>query len=619
MSKKSFSKEIDNLMYRKIKSLENSYYDDFFKKDEYFELVLCLAYMTLSKEKIIKKDMKDNRRLERLTRMVPTVDIDLLFDSSFCDEMPRIFEAQEMDNTWILDNIRDSIMHGMFDIDEERKCFVINNDYFDRKLKAEVPFSWFISYAKNDILSKKVLDKCTIKGFYYNIGKQNKRRFETGKEAQQHILYIVDVEGSRINVRDLDRRVKELFDDASKRIISYEDVQKYEERLASEKVRYGDKYQVSFYMAMDYVKEQIEKEFPGSSVRIHIDNRKARDVNKITKNNPPICPGYDLLFEKLNSSIGKKSDMLLQYITNLIENLDSVSSLDFDSMHEEERVNVINQLLRDNKFKFTGWKDVSLCQEDNLKILRSICLNVYGLATLVMNHEDLYNDFFLNKSPQEYDIMAYSTKRFIDFATEERKLILDYLEQEIVVFDDSEALKTCTNPKGIEFRTKRMEKASKERDRIGKKISGLENEMKFERYINQELFNGEYHQNLLYKVNELYEHFKNASTVEGKRDIKKAIGEYLNDMMQLQSNYMYGYCRTMEEVLVIVRNAFSHIGRMYVGKDNFEDTLLILNDFDTDGKKSGAVVCRYFDLINMLRNPLFEDEKSTEIQDGVAK
>ena len=40
MSKKSFSQEIDKLMYRKTKSLENGYYDDFFSKREYFELVL---------------------------------------------------------------------------------------------------------------------------------------------------------------------------------------------------------------------------------------------------------------------------------------------------------------------------------------------------------------------------------------------------------------------------------------------------------------------------------------------------------------------------------------------------------------------------------------------------
>ena len=232
MSKKSFSQEIDKLMYRKTKSLELGYYNDFFKKDEYFELVLCLAYMTLSKEKIIKKDMRDNRRLERLTRMVSTQDIDLLFDSSFCLEVPKIIASEESDKTWILDNIRDSIMHGMFEIDEERKCFIIDNDYFDRTLKAEVPFSWFISYAKNDILSKKKLDKCTIKGFYYNIGKQHKRRFEPGMEAKSHILYIVNVEGSKVNVRDVERRVKELFEECSKRFVTDEEVLNYKDVIA---------------------------------------------------------------------------------------------------------------------------------------------------------------------------------------------------------------------------------------------------------------------------------------------------------------------------------------------------------------------------------------------------
>lgn len=614
MSKKSFSQEIDHIMYRKIKSLENSYYNDFFNKDEYFELVLCLAYMTLSKEKIIKKDMKDNRRLERLTRMVPTVDIDMLFDNSFCSDMPRIFEAQEMDNTWILDNIRDSIMHGMFDIDEERKCFVINNDYFDRKLKAEVPFSWFIAYAKNDILSKKVLDKCTVKGFYYNIGKENKRSFESRNEAIHHILYIVNIEGKRVNVRDVERRVKELFDEASKRIVTDEEVHLYESRIKAEKFKYSDKYLVSFYMASDYVKEQIEKEFPGTNVRIHIDNRKARVVNKFEKNSPPRYSHYDLLFEKLNDSVGKKSELLLQYISNMIEGLDSVSSLDFDNMNETDRVNTISKLLKDNKTLYTGWKNVSFCHEDNMKILRSICLNVYGLATLVMNHEDLYNDYFLNQSPAAYNLMAYSTKRFIDFATEERKLILQYLDQEITMFDDSEALKTCTNPKGIEFRTTRLEKAKKERNRIGEAIRELPNTMKFERYINQEIFNGEEYEKLIHEVDILYDHFDKATSIDEKLVWKKAIGDYLNEIMEIQSNYMYGYCRNMDEVLVIIRNAFSHIGRMYVGKDYLEDTVLILNDFDTDGKKTGAVVCRYFNLISMLRNPLFDDEKVEEVK-----
>ena len=35
-----------------------------------------------------------------------------------------ILYAKENNNLWILDNIRDSIMHGVFDIDEKRKCFL---------------------------------------------------------------------------------------------------------------------------------------------------------------------------------------------------------------------------------------------------------------------------------------------------------------------------------------------------------------------------------------------------------------------------------------------------------------------------------------------------------------
>lgn len=615
MSKKSFSQEIDKLMYRKTKSLENGYYDDFFSKSEYFELVLCLAYMTLSKEKIIKKDMRDNRRLERLTRMVSTQDIDLLFDSSFCSDVPKIIASEESDKTWILDNIRDSIMHGMFEIDEERKCFIIDNDYFDRTLKAEVPFSWFISYAKNDILSKKKLDKCTIKGFYYNIGKQKKRRFEPGMEAKSHILYIVDVEGSKVNVRNVERRVKELFEECSRKFITDDDVLNYKDVIAKEKFKYGDKYFVSFCMAKDYVKEQIEKEFPGTNVRIHIDNRKGRTVNRIRKNNPLVCPGYDLLFDRLNSSIGKKSDLLLQYITNMIENLDSVSNVEIEKMSDADRTDFISKLLKGHNINCITWRDTSICHDENVKILRSICLNVYGLATLVLNHEDLYNKHFLDKSPFEFNIKSYATKPFLEYMGEQRKLVLDYLEQEITIFDDDLALKTCTNPKGVEFRTRRMMQAEKKRENLREKMCNLQNEVHFEKFIDLDSYNSEADEILIDKIYELYEHFCKATTVQAKRDIKKAIGEYMIEMTKIRSNYIYGYCRSMEEALVIIRNAFSHIGRIYVGKERFKNTTIILNDFDIDGKKSGAVMCPYFDLINLLRNPFYkgmvnEDEKS---------
>ena len=56
MSKESFSQTIYQTMFTKIKTLEYTNPTGFFKYDENFELVLCLAYLTLSKESIIKKD-----------------------------------------------------------------------------------------------------------------------------------------------------------------------------------------------------------------------------------------------------------------------------------------------------------------------------------------------------------------------------------------------------------------------------------------------------------------------------------------------------------------------------------------------------------------------------------
>lgn len=177
MSKANFSKNINDAIKNKLSALENIKPNYFFEKNEYFELALCLSYMTLSKEKIIKKEMKNNKRLDRITKRIDENEINKLFDPSFNNEIPIIINSKENDRSWILDNIRDSIMHGVFEVDEDKKCFIINNEQYDRELEAEIPFSWFIAYAKNDILKKKLLNKYTVKGFYSNKEKINKKHF----------------------------------------------------------------------------------------------------------------------------------------------------------------------------------------------------------------------------------------------------------------------------------------------------------------------------------------------------------------------------------------------------------------------------------------------------------
>jgi len=188
MSKKNFSIKINDMISKKIKALEELNIEEFLKKDKYFEFILCLSYMTLSKEKIIDKDIKNTDRLGRLTKHVYTIDIDYLFSPSFSKTQPIINYAKENDNVWILDNIRDSIMHECFIIDEENECIIINNTGHDRELNAIIPFSWFIKYAKNDILNKKISNHHIIRGIYYNSNKENFNYLNTKEELNKTIF-----------------------------------------------------------------------------------------------------------------------------------------------------------------------------------------------------------------------------------------------------------------------------------------------------------------------------------------------------------------------------------------------------------------------------------------------
>jgi len=95
------------------------------------------------------------------------------------------------------------------------------------------------------------------------------------------------------------------------------------------------------------------------------------------------------------------------------------------------------------------------------------------------------------------------------------------------------------------------------------------------------------------------------------KKIKKIIGKLLDIQIEEEREYTYGYCNNMHDVLTIIRNCFSHIGRIYIGKNNGTETNIILNDYDTNGEKSGEVICKYKDLIELLQNPYKEERTKT--------
>ena len=610
MQKELFSKKISESMYKKINAIELEDSNTFLEKDENFEIALCLSYMTLSKEKIIHKDMKNTNRMDRLSKMVDTSEIDKVFKPDFSKEMPRIFEAKELNNLWILDNIRDSIMHGSFDIDEQHKCFLINNTQYDRELKAEIPFSWFIAYAKNDILSKKTLDSYTIRNIYYNKDKDDKHFFDTKKELMNNILYRVNIQGNNFNIRNIENRIKELFNIYSKEEIDTNLIEKYINNIDSEKIKYNQKYLVSFYIAKEKVKKIIEKEFPKVTIDITVDNKKHQFVNQTAKRLPPYYANYDLMIEAFNQEASSKGMTLLKYISNIIENIDS-EKLENLKETEDEKVNNTNKfniILNNEELKNTDNKHVYMIADNNKKILKSICLNVYGLSTLVINHENLYNDKFFNAHPSMYGIKACQKNSYLEYATKRKTIILKILETEIALFSKKEQLKFCNNDNIKSKIQSFVDSLQTQKELLEDELTNLQLTLNFERVEKTNNINI-YEKNKLENIIKTYtKHFYESKTVETKRKILKIISRLLTAQIEEESKYTYGYCNNMKEVLLIIRNCFSHIGRIYIGKDRGENTYIVLNDYDNDGQKSGEVICRYQDLIELLREPYIPEQ-----------
>lgn len=607
MSKESFSKNVNELMYLKFKSLQHEYLDYFFKKEGNFELILCLVYMTLSKEKIIKKDLKNTNRIERLSQMVDTSEIDKVFEENFADEMPEIYFAQEMNNLWILDNIRDSIMHGAFDVDEEKECFIINNAQHDRQLKAKIPFSWFIAYAKNDILSKKVADKYTINHYYYNNGKKYKRDLSTDKEVINNILYKVNIIGNKFNVKDIEKRIVELFDFYSDDNINKDLIEIYRNKINSEPIKYNEKYLVSFYIAQEKVKEQIEKEFDGVNVKIFINSNKHKLSNKAKRKLFKNYPNYDLMFTELERLVAPKSKQLLKCISNIIENIDNINNIDLQNK-SEYNLNLLNKYVFDETKDFFNKYSLKILYNDILNTLKQISLVTHGLSTIVINHENLYNNQFTDIDQKRYKIFGISKNNYLEFSQKRKNLIMKILDLEILLFNKNQQLNNCTNDiikEKIQTMIDELEKSKKlieiELDTLYKKIDS-------KIYIKRNEIDIQKKENIMTNINNYFQHFQNANTAQDKKQIKKLLSKLLESQIEEESKYTYCRCNNMNEILTIIRNCFSHIGRITFGKNNGPFTIINLNDYDNNNIKSGEVRCEYIDLVNLLGYPYFSND-----------
>lgn len=607
MSKETFSKNICEIMEQKIEAIEKYDLKKITEQNEFFEVALCIAYLALSKEKIIKKDIKNNDRIGRLTQKVDTKAIDKVFAPGFTKEMPIISSSRENNNIWILDNIRDSIMHGAFDIDEENKIIKIKNNQYNRELEAEIPFSWFIEYAKNDILSQKLACKYTVRGFYYNKNKKESKYLETKSELWSNILYRVNISGNNFNVKAIENRVKELFNNYSQEEITETLIVDHKNQIPEKLNKYNQRYLISFFIASKKVKDTIEKEFPGTNLDIYVDNRKHKFINKTKKKLAPYYSDYNIMIYMFNESLVPKGTSLLRYITNIIENNNKLNS-DIENKNDLKEYTIkLHKLLTGEDIE-CYYKDLYTVLDKDLKTLSSIYLSVYGLSTLVINQESLYNNLFLDEKPSHFGLRVSIKQKYLDYANKRKTLIMEILDLKISLYRKQDQLNKCPNNIAKQKIQEDINKLTLTLEQYKNDLNKLEDTIKFDRVINHHEYDKENTDTIYNLLNHYSNHFESAKKVESKKQIRKIISTLLDTQKEIESKYMYGYCDNMEEALTVIRNCFSHVGRISLGKNHGDLTTIILNDYDTNGEKTGEVICKYGDLINLLSAPYQKEE-----------
>lgn len=617
MSKELFSQQIYHTIYSKLKLLEYREPVYFFEYDEYFELALCIAYMTLSKEKIINKEIKNDDRIGRLDKMVSTKDIDAIFDPSFNTEMPNITSALESDNLWILDNFRDSIMHAAFNVDMENKCFVINNTQDERKLQATIPFSWFVAYTKNHIFNKKILDKYTVQGFFYNDYKKTKTDINIYSEIYSHIMYEVVIKGNKFKVNEVEDRIRELFELYKHEQIDQNTFNNYQTKLPRTKNKYNQRYLTTFAVVCDKVTTKLKEEYPDLDIKIFVKDKKHKTAKRLVRKLDDTYSRYDTFMDSLNAQLYPRHKVELNYIANIISNLTPVDRETIKRDDESKRMLLFNQLLEDKNLKYTGYENERKRFFRNQEQARIICLTALAISTLVINQESIYNKFYDGHGPEQYKIIARTKKPLKENLEKFKSTHIELIQKQVQLADKENEYNNCSDEtRKIIIKT--------DIDSLKQQVETLETNF-----------------NLLYGERIDHKQFTNTTTVDKtKRELEKIeillkaqIANYksipqntpkkekkktrkkildnikaiYNEYIKLEEKDAYWKVDDMKEALTIIRNCFSHLERIYVGHNKQLNTTIVLSDYDNSGNKSGEVITTYGNLLYILSRPL-EDQ-----------
>ena len=575
MSRESFSYKLTKDMYNKILALEDDYLDYVLDFDDTFELALALAYIVVSKEKIIEKDKKNDDNLKRLTRQVPKEEIDKLFTGKYSN---MIEETEEEDNTWILDVIRDSIAHHKIDIDEDNEVIIFNNDFPNRKFKAVIPFSWFKDYLKSDLLSKRITNNFSYRSYYYNNNYYHKGIISKPmKSVFNNILYLVNIEGENIPIKEVTDKIEKLMS-------SYSLIETTEKEFDSSlmgKYKYNKKYFSSFLNAKEKLKKELEKDYPNSKIEIIVDDWRYSLSKRANKKLLPRYRSYKDLYQDLNSLVQSKELKLLNTYTDIYKYIEEINYNEElnDSDKLIKLLKIINK--KSPSLSHDSTYDKNNYNEAKQKIFL-LLLQVYGISTIVINNDILDNSEYLEYL--DNSCFAYNKKTLEEYQKSRRTCVKEMLRYRRNYFRQLDNYNKC-------HKECVKESALKYNNLYEKQVALYEELEKNIIYAGISLEDGlvfnEENNRIKKEIEDLFNEIEKLDNFKSTK-IDKEILTLYDELSEKELKYI-GYAKTSSEnTLVLIRDCFAHIGRINLSNyPHIYRNYLKLIDYSDDGNIEG--------------------------------
>lgn len=565
--------ESSQYFFKIIDSLVNDDLMDFKDLDFKYFLITSVASKFISyKEDVWKK----NKRTKTISTEFPKPILDnMVFKGELLDpklsihhkkkrlkykynkiQIEEILEEKKDDSAWIIDNIRDSIAHGHFYINDESKQIIIKNLHNDRKLICKIDYNTFSLF--EELISLERIGGYTNKTFKtipiigtYNKGHVEYQNFKNDFQLKSFlkndiIPFYYEVED--IYELDTDKRYEDLtsfynyFSDLSDKFLRNPQLNTPYEQLANQSNKYIEQNLKNY--KVNFICEPLSDSFINQIINY---------INE-TKN------FYSMPFNR-------QYEIVKNLITNLILNDTNPIERGIQNINDFFALLISIQATNNVETKnlYRGWLRTfskSFVQDQKLANLFILGINNY-----VSNKESVFDKYFEDYT--QFDLKNFTYQDYSGYDKLTKKLT--DLNNDLINLNNSLIKLNESKNK----HSNNLKHAPEDRKEIISKNLENINELITETTI---------------KIKDLT---KEISNIEKQLDLAQTDfnGCYINSNNKNFFNHL--------------RNAFAHNRIKYADDRLVYNRKIILEDIDDNGNLTFRCTCHYYDLVKLFNNDLF--------------